>query len=135
MRRDELERMAEGIVRLRLEILRRRIEEGGLPADELTTPQAIALRTVVRDGPLRVGNLAGAVPFTQSGIGPYEVAVAQLLARRGETLDLGTAYAVGAHALVLLTSLISGGVALLLLRLRPGEVFYLHGGGALSLAP
>lgn len=61
MRRDELERMAEGIVRLRLEILRRRVEEGGLPADELTTPQAIALRTVVRDGPLRVGGLAGAL--------------------------------------------------------------------------
>ena len=75
-----------------------------------------------------VGNLAGAVPFTQSGIGPYEVAVAQLLARRGETLELGTAYAVGAHALVLLTSLVSGGIALLLLRLRPGEVFYLRGG-------
>jgi DNA-binding MarR family transcriptional regulator len=61
MRRDELERMAEGIVRLRSEILRRRIEEGGLPADELTTPQAIALRTVVVDGPFRVGGLAAAL--------------------------------------------------------------------------
>jgi DNA-binding MarR family transcriptional regulator len=58
MRRDELERMAEGIVRLRSEILRRRAEEGGLPPDELTTPQAMALRTVVVEGPLRVGNLA-----------------------------------------------------------------------------
>lgn len=61
MRRDELERMAEGIVRLRSEILRRRAEEGGLPPDELTTPQALALRTVVLDGPLRVGNLATAL--------------------------------------------------------------------------
>jgi len=61
MRRDELERMAEGIVRLRLEILRRRAEDGGLPADGLTTPQAIALRTVVLDGPLRVGGLAAAL--------------------------------------------------------------------------
>lgn len=58
MRRDELERMAEGIVRLRSEILRRRAEEGGLPPDELTTPQALALRSVVVDGPLRVGALA-----------------------------------------------------------------------------
>jgi uncharacterized protein (TIRG00374 family) len=73
-----------------------------------------------------VGNLAGAVPFTQSGIGPYEVAVAQLLARRGETLDLSTAYAVGAHALGLLMTLLSGGAALVSLGLRPGEVFYLH---------
>lgn len=61
MRRDELERMAEGIVRLRSEILRRRAEEGGLPPDELTTPQALALRTVVVDGPLRVGSLATAL--------------------------------------------------------------------------
>lgn len=61
MKRDELERMAEGIVRLRLEILRRRVEEGGLPPDELTTPQAIALRAVVVDGPLRVGSLATAL--------------------------------------------------------------------------
>ncbi len=51
MSREELERMAEGIVRLRSEILRRRAPDGGLPPDELTTPQALALRTVVRRGP------------------------------------------------------------------------------------
>jgi len=73
-----------------------------------------------------VGNLAAALPFTQSGIGAYEVAVAQLLTRRGETVDLASAYAVGAHALIWLTALLSGGVALALLRLRPGEVFYLR---------
>jgi DNA-binding MarR family transcriptional regulator len=61
MRRDELERMAEGIVRLRSEILRRRVEDGGLPPDELTTPQAIALRAIVVDGPLRIGSLASAL--------------------------------------------------------------------------
>ena len=61
MKREELERMAEGIVRLRSEILRRRSEDGGLPPDELTTPQALALRTVVLDGPVRVGVLAAAL--------------------------------------------------------------------------
>jgi DNA-binding MarR family transcriptional regulator len=64
MRRDELERMAEGIVRLRSEILRLRAEEGALPPDELTTPQALALRTVVLEGPLRVGGLAAVLGVT-----------------------------------------------------------------------
>jgi DNA-binding MarR family transcriptional regulator len=58
MSRDDLERMAEGIVRLRSEILRRRAGEPDLPGAELTTPQALALRTIVLDGPLRMGALA-----------------------------------------------------------------------------
>ena len=53
--------MAEGIVRLRAEILRRRSADGDLPTLELTTPQALALRTIVRDGPLRVGVLGDAL--------------------------------------------------------------------------
>jgi DNA-binding MarR family transcriptional regulator len=58
MRHDDLERMAEGIVRLRAEIIRRRGKESELAAGELTTPQALALRTVVLEGPLRMGALA-----------------------------------------------------------------------------
>ncbi len=57
MTREELERMAEAIVRLRAEILRRRDTET-LPAAELTTPQALALRSIVLEGPLRIGALA-----------------------------------------------------------------------------
>jgi DNA-binding MarR family transcriptional regulator len=59
--RAELEGMAEGIVRLRAEILRRRAGEGDLPTAELTTPQALALRTIVLEGPLRMGALADAL--------------------------------------------------------------------------
>jgi DNA-binding MarR family transcriptional regulator len=59
MKRDELERMADGIVRLRAEILRRRGQESGIPAgSDLTTPQALALRAIVLEGPLRMGALA-----------------------------------------------------------------------------
>jgi DNA-binding MarR family transcriptional regulator len=61
MSREDLERMAEGIVRLRSEILRRRGGETDLPGAELTTPQALALRTVVREGPMRMGVLAEAL--------------------------------------------------------------------------
>jgi DNA-binding MarR family transcriptional regulator len=58
MSRGDLERMAEGIVRLRSEILRRRGSESELSGAELTTPQALALRTTVLEGPLRMGALA-----------------------------------------------------------------------------
>jgi DNA-binding MarR family transcriptional regulator len=44
MSRADVERMAEGIVRLRAEIIRRRGPEGETIGAELTTPQALALR-------------------------------------------------------------------------------------------
>lgn len=58
MSTEDVERMAEGIVRLRAEILRRRGQAGDLGAAELTTPQALALRAIVLDGPLRMSALA-----------------------------------------------------------------------------
>jgi DNA-binding MarR family transcriptional regulator len=61
MTRDETERMAEGIVRLRDEILRRREPDAQGGAVELTPAQGAALRAVVRLGPLRVGALAEAL--------------------------------------------------------------------------
>ena len=61
MSRADVERMAEGIVRLRAEIIRRRGPEGETIGAELTTPQALALRTVVLDGGLRMGGLADAL--------------------------------------------------------------------------
>jgi DNA-binding MarR family transcriptional regulator len=60
---EQLERMAEGIVRLRAEILRRRGDAEGTGV-ELTSPQALALRAVVRGGPLRVGALADELGVT-----------------------------------------------------------------------
>ena len=61
MSHEDVDRMAEGVVRLRAEILRRRGREGELTGAELTTPQALALRTIVREGPLRIGALADAL--------------------------------------------------------------------------
>jgi DNA-binding MarR family transcriptional regulator len=56
---EELERMADGFVRLRWEIIvRRRDEAGELGGAQPTTPQALALRTVVLEGPLRMSELA-----------------------------------------------------------------------------
>jgi DNA-binding MarR family transcriptional regulator len=61
MSREDLERMAEGIVRLRAEIIRRRGTADELPGAELTSPQALALRAIAREGPLRMGELADAL--------------------------------------------------------------------------
>lgn len=58
MRHEDVERMADGIIRLRVELLRRRSQTGPLGDAELTTPQALALRNVVLEGPLRMSALA-----------------------------------------------------------------------------
>ena len=58
MSREDVERMAEGIVRLRAEIMRRRGQTADLGAAELTTPQALGLRAIVLEGPLRMSDLA-----------------------------------------------------------------------------
>jgi DNA-binding MarR family transcriptional regulator len=58
MTREDADRLAEGIIGLRAEILRRRPRAGELPGAELTSPQTLALRTIVGEGPLRMGALA-----------------------------------------------------------------------------
>jgi DNA-binding MarR family transcriptional regulator len=57
MRKDNLERMADGLIRLRTELQRRK-EAGEVSAHELTTSQAQALRLVIVEGPQRIGSLA-----------------------------------------------------------------------------
>jgi DNA-binding MarR family transcriptional regulator len=64
MTREQGERLAEGIIRLRDEILRRREREHGHV--DLSPTQAQALRTVVREGPLRIGALAEALGVTDA---------------------------------------------------------------------
>jgi DNA-binding MarR family transcriptional regulator len=64
-REAESERMAEGIIHLWGELQRRKTTPGEeLSTAELTTPQAIALRVVVREGPCRMGALAEALGVT-----------------------------------------------------------------------
>jgi DNA-binding MarR family transcriptional regulator len=59
--RPGVHRMAEGIVRLSMELQRRK--EGASP-HELTTTQALALRVAVTEGPQRMGALAGLLGVT-----------------------------------------------------------------------
>lgn len=57
MTSGELDRMAEGIIRLRAAIIRER-NRAGEETIPLTSPQALALRAIVLRGRLRVGALA-----------------------------------------------------------------------------
>ena len=59
--RADVGRMAEGIVRLSMELQRRK--EGASP-QELTTTQALALRIAVTEGPQRIGTLADLLGVT-----------------------------------------------------------------------
>lgn len=57
-----IERMADGIVRLWLELQRRK--ESGVSSAELTTTQAVALRSLSLEGPQRIGALADVLGVT-----------------------------------------------------------------------
>jgi DNA-binding MarR family transcriptional regulator len=61
-RRPDVQRMAEGIVRLSMELQRRK--EAGPSAHELTTTQALALRVAVIEGPQRIGTIASLLGVT-----------------------------------------------------------------------
>jgi DNA-binding MarR family transcriptional regulator len=58
---ENVARMAEGIVRLSMELQRRK---EGASAHELTTTQALALRVAATEGPLRMGALADRLGVT-----------------------------------------------------------------------
>jgi DNA-binding MarR family transcriptional regulator len=83
-REAESERLAEGIIRLWGELQRRKTTTGEeLSTAELTTPQAIALRVVVREGPCRMGALAEALGVTVATASrTVDALAAQKLVRR-----------------------------------------------------
>jgi DNA-binding MarR family transcriptional regulator len=60
--RPDVERMAEGILRLSMELQRRK--EGATSTHELTTTQALVLRVAVTEGPQRVGAIADLLGVT-----------------------------------------------------------------------
>jgi DNA-binding MarR family transcriptional regulator len=59
-RRPDVQRMAEGIVRLSMELQRRKEAS----THELTTTQALALRVAVTEGPQRISTIAGMLGVT-----------------------------------------------------------------------
>ncbi|MEX2238429.1 MAG: lysylphosphatidylglycerol synthase transmembrane domain-containing protein [Dehalococcoidia bacterium] len=77
-------------------------------------------------GLMIAANLVTAVPLTPFGIGVYELGVQAVAVALGAAEDEALAFAVGAHAALQAYVLVAGLVALLALRLKPGEVLYLR---------
>jgi DNA-binding MarR family transcriptional regulator len=64
-RKRNVDRMAEGIVRLLTELARRK-DPNEPSTHELTTSQAQAIRLIILDGPQRIGSLAKALGVTMA---------------------------------------------------------------------
>lgn len=69
--------------------------------------------------------VAVSVPFTQAGLGVFEIALAGLLVAFGVDKSQAAAFAVLSHVMLALPYLVAGPFAALALRLRPGDVLYL----------
>jgi DNA-binding MarR family transcriptional regulator len=86
-RRPDVERMAEGIVRLSMELQRRK--EAGPSTHELTTTQALALRVAVTEGPQRIGTIASLLGVTVATASRTvdALAAADLVRREADSTD------------------------------------------------
>ena len=67
-------------------------------------------------------NLIVSVPLTPWAIGPYEIAVAEVLVLIGATRGDASTYAIGSHLLLQLWIAITGVIAMLLLDMRPRDL-------------
>jgi len=75
---------------------------------------------------MMTANFAVSIPLTPSGIGPYEVAMQELIVFLGAERALATGFAIGIHLCFILWITLVGLAAMWLMRLSPGEIFYLE---------
>jgi hypothetical protein len=73
---------------------------------------------------MMTANFAVSIPITPSGIGPYEVAIQELIVSLGAERALATGYAIGIHLCFIIWITFTGLVAMWLMRLSAGEIFY-----------
>ena len=67
-----------------------------------------------------------AVPLTQGNLGPFEVALEETLRRGGARRSRSAAFAIGAHAVLVIATVLGAVLAAALLRLRRSDLFYLR---------
>lgn len=75
---------------------------------------------------MMTANFAVSIPLTPSGIGPYEVAIQELVVALGATRDLAAGYAIGMHLCLIIWITITGLIAMWAMKLRPDEIFYIR---------
>lgn len=71
-------------------------------------------------------NMIVSMPLAPSNIGPYELAVAEVVVALGVARPLASSFAVGTHLLSIVWVSICGLVAMWLMDLRPGDLFQLR---------
>lgn len=67
-----------------------------------------------------------AVPLTQGNLGPFELALTAALNRGGATRGRAAAFAVGAHAVLVIATVVGAVLAAMVLRLRRGDLFFVR---------
>ena len=71
-------------------------------------------------------NMVISIPLAPSNVGPYEVAVAEVVAILGVARPVAGGYAIATHLLNILWVTFTGLIAMWLLHLRPQDIFYLR---------
>jgi uncharacterized protein (TIRG00374 family) len=74
---------------------------------------------------MMTANFATSIPLTPSGIGPYEVAIAEVAVLLGADRALATGYAIGTHLCFIVWIVFTGLVSMWLMKLTPQELFTL----------
>lgn len=72
---------------------------------------------------MMTANFAVSIPLTPSGIGPYEVAVAEVAVLLGADRALATGFAIGMHLCYIVWIVFTGLVAMWLLKVTPQDLF------------
>ena len=73
-----------------------------------------------------VANVVLALPLAQAGLGTFELAVTRTAASLGSNESLAAAFSLIVHGILVVPALLAGLIAALLLRVRPGELFYVR---------
>jgi uncharacterized protein (TIRG00374 family) len=71
-------------------------------------------------------NMVISLPLAPSNVGPYEVAVAEVVAVLGVARPLAGGYAIATHLLNIVWVTLTGLIAMWFLKLRPQDIFYLR---------
>ncbi len=74
---------------------------------------------------MMTANFAVSIPLTPSGIGPYEVAIQELIVLLGAERALAAGFAIGIHLSFVLWIAVVGLVAMWVMKLTPAEIFYI----------
>jgi uncharacterized protein (TIRG00374 family) len=73
-----------------------------------------------------IANTIVAIPLTQASVGPYEFFTTQVVSLLGATRSVAAAYAIVVHAMVAIPITAAGLLAVWIMRLDFGDVFYLR---------